>query len=112
MWRRLKGPARVLLPWEYTSLEKELRIPDFVMCAHDDTTDEYIRALNESNLVVEIVFSYAVGPNSKPAVVARYHLLEPSDIIACLSTLKERVGDEGSKLKKRDEQDTPSSTNR
>jgi len=104
----LKGPARVLPLWEYTSLGKELMISDFIMCAHDNTTDEYIRALDESNLVEEIVFSYAVGPSSKPAVVARYHLLEPSDIIASLSTLNGQIGDEGSK-RKEDEQNTPSS---
>jgi len=56
-------------------------IPDFFMCADDDTTDKDVfRALNESTLVKETVFSCTVGPSSIPNV-AKCYQLEPSDIL-------------------------------
>lgn len=65
-------------------------IPDglaFSLCLGDDFTDEdMFRALNASGLPDDQVFSVAVGASSKPTL-ARYHLLEPADVISAVALL-------------------------
>ncbi|RAL58878.1 hypothetical protein DID88_009298 [Monilinia fructigena] len=61
--------------------------PEFTICAGDDTTDEdMFRALNNSDLNVDHVFTVTVGASSKPTL-AKWHLLEPADVISSLALL-------------------------
>lgn len=61
--------------------------PEFTMCAGDDTTDEdMFRALNNSDLDVDHVFTVTVGASSKPTL-AKWHLLEPVDVISSIALL-------------------------
>jgi len=60
---------------------------EFALCLGDDFTDEdMFRALNASGLKDEHIFSCVVGASSKPTL-AKWHLLEPSDVIANARTL-------------------------
>ena len=63
---------------------------EFIMCAGDDTTDEdMFRALNNvSNTDVDPdrVFTVTVGASTKPTL-ARWHILEPEDVIECVALL-------------------------
>lgn len=71
---------------------------EFVLCSGDDTTDEdMFRALNglsapptdkgeEAKLEPEHVFTVTVGASTK-VTLARWHLLEPEDVIDCLTLL-------------------------
>lgn len=60
---------------------------EFALCLGDDFTDEdMFRALNASGLKDDFIFSCVVGPSSKPTL-AKWHLLEPSDVIASVATL-------------------------
>ncbi|KKA16990.1 Alpha,alpha-trehalose-phosphate synthase (UDP-forming) [Rasamsonia emersonii CBS 393.64] len=61
--------------------------PDFVLCLGDDFTDEdMFRALRNSDLPPEHVFSVTVGASSKQTL-ASWHLLEPADVIATIGSL-------------------------
>lgn len=61
--------------------------PEFIICAGDDTTDEdMFRALNNSELDANHVFTCTVGASSKPTL-AKWHLLEPVDVISSLALL-------------------------
>lgn len=61
--------------------------PEFTFCAGDDTTDEdMFRSLNNSELDVNHVFTVTVGASSKPTL-AKWHLLEPSDVISSIALL-------------------------
>ncbi|KAL1995414.1 hypothetical protein VTN49DRAFT_1601 [Thermomyces lanuginosus] len=61
--------------------------PDFVLCLGDDFTDEdMFRALRESSLPPQHVFSVTVGASSKQTL-ASWHLLEPADVIATITSL-------------------------
>ncbi len=65
---------------------------EFVLCMGDDFTDEdMFRALSglstpedgTAELVPEQVFTVTVGPSTK-VTLARWHLLEPEDVIDCV----------------------------
>jgi trehalose 6-phosphate synthase/phosphatase len=76
--------------------------PGFIFCAGDDFTDEgmavpfhshstmltacidMFRALRQSELPLETVFTVTVGPSSKQTL-ATWHLLEPADVISTIS---------------------------
>ncbi|TKA30395.1 hypothetical protein B0A50_02622 [Salinomyces thailandicus] len=61
--------------------------PDFVLCLGDDFTDEdMFRSLNSSKLDPEHVFAVTVGASSKQTL-AKWHLLEPSDVVSSLALL-------------------------
>ncbi|KAG0634767.1 glycosyltransferase family 20-domain-containing protein [Tuber brumale] len=61
--------------------------PAMVFCAGDDTTDEdMFRALQQSDLPKERLFTVTVGPSSKPTE-ANHHLLEPENVIECVGLL-------------------------
>ncbi|RPA99474.1 hypothetical protein L873DRAFT_1683810 [Choiromyces venosus 120613-1] len=61
--------------------------PAMVFCTGDDTTDEdMFRALQQSNIPKERLFTVTVGPSSKPTG-ANYHLLEPENVIECVELL-------------------------
>ncbi|KKK14428.1 putative alpha,alpha-trehalose-phosphate synthase subunit Tps2 [Aspergillus rambellii] len=63
------------------------KAPEFVLCLGDDFTDEdMFRALQNSNLPPDHVFSVTVGASSKQTA-ASWHLLEPSDVIEAISIL-------------------------
>lgn len=76
---------------------------EFVLCSGDDFTDEdMFRSLNglstpptdkgeEVNLEPEHVFTVTVGASTK-VTLARWHLLEPEDVIDC-ATLLADAGD-------------------
>ncbi|KAK2750875.1 threalose-6-phosphate phosphatase [Onygenales sp. PD_40] len=65
--------------------------PDFILCLGDDFTDEdMFRALLNSNLPQEKVFSVTVGASSKQTL-ASWHLLEPSDVIASIALLNSKA---------------------
>jgi trehalose 6-phosphate synthase/phosphatase len=63
---------------------------EFVICSGDDFTDEdMFRALNGlsgQELEPDQVFTITVGPSSK-VTLAKYHLLEPEDVIDCATLL-------------------------
>ncbi len=66
---------------------------DFVLCLGDDFTDEdMFRALNglssEPNVELEAdnCFSVTVGASTK-VTLARWHLLEPEDVVECVALL-------------------------
>jgi trehalose 6-phosphate synthase/phosphatase len=70
--------------------------PDFVLCLGDDFTDEdMFRALRESSLPEGDVFAVTVGASSKQTL-ARWHLLEPTDVIAAIATLSSSTSRSGS----------------
>ncbi|KZF21749.1 glycosyltransferase family 20 protein [Xylona heveae TC161] len=61
--------------------------PEFVLCLGDDFTDEdMFRALRNTKLPQDHVFSVTVGASSK-LTLASWHLLEPSDVISTLALL-------------------------
>ncbi|KAF1985889.1 glycosyltransferase family 20 protein [Aulographum hederae CBS 113979] len=61
--------------------------PEFVLCLGDDFTDEdMFRSLRSSKLPIDHVYSVTVGASSKQTL-ASWHLLEPSDVISCISLL-------------------------
>jgi trehalose 6-phosphate synthase/phosphatase len=68
---------------------------EFVICAGDDFTDEdMFRALNglsvstdgKAAIEPEHTFTVTVGPSTK-VTLARWHLLEPEDVIECVALL-------------------------
>ena len=72
---------------------------DFVLCTGDDFTDEdMFRAINvavdEEGARDDQVFTATVGASTK-ATLAKYHLLEPEDVIECVVLLagSERTGE-------------------
>ncbi|KAF2819758.1 hypothetical protein CC86DRAFT_374890 [Ophiobolus disseminans] len=61
--------------------------PEFVLCLGDDFTDEdMFRSLRQSKLPPDHVFSVTVGASSKQTL-ASWHLVEPIDVISCISLL-------------------------
>ncbi|KAI9814285.1 MAG: threalose-6-phosphate phosphatase [Thelocarpon impressellum] len=61
--------------------------PEFVLCLGDDATDEdMFRSLGASNLPSNQVFPVTVGASSK-MTLARWHLLEPRDVISTVGLL-------------------------
>ncbi|KAK5137196.1 hypothetical protein LTR08_000701 [Meristemomyces frigidus] len=67
--------------------EGEGKAPDFVYCLGDDFTDEdMFRSLLSTKLPTEHVFAVTVGASSKQTL-AKWHLLEPSDVISSLAML-------------------------
>ncbi|KAH7409980.1 alpha,alpha-trehalose-phosphate synthase-like protein subunit Tps2 [Phaeosphaeria sp. MPI-PUGE-AT-0046c] len=61
--------------------------PEFVLCLGDDFTDEdMFRSLRQSKLPTDHVFSVTVGASSKQTL-ASWHLVEPTDVISCISLL-------------------------
>ncbi|KIW05481.1 trehalose-phosphatase [Verruconis gallopava] len=61
--------------------------PGFVFCAGDDFTDEdMFRALNQSGLSTESVFTVTVGPSSKQTL-ASWHVVDPGDILSTIGLL-------------------------
>ncbi|KAH8688850.1 putative alpha,alpha-trehalose-phosphate synthase subunit Tps2 [Talaromyces proteolyticus] len=61
--------------------------PEFVLCLGDDFTDEdMFRALRDSDLPADHVFSVTVGASSKQTL-ASWHLLEPADVISTIGML-------------------------
>ncbi|ELQ40418.1 trehalose-phosphatase [Pyricularia oryzae Y34] len=77
---------------------------EFVLCMGDDFTDEdMFRSLNtlsvtadgatEPELKTEHVFSTTVGPSTK-VTIARWHLLEPEDVVECVALLASGVSTE------------------
>lgn len=61
--------------------------PEFLLCLGDDFTDEdMFRALNASGLPVDHVFTVTVGASSK-MTLAKWHLLEPSDVVSAVALL-------------------------
>ncbi|KAM3072154.1 hypothetical protein ACMFMF_007547 [Clarireedia jacksonii] len=61
--------------------------PEFTICLGDDFTDEdMFRSLNNSDLPKEHVFTVTVGASSKQTL-ARWHLLEPADVISSMAML-------------------------
>jgi len=61
--------------------------PELVLCLGDDFTDEdMFRSLRQSKLPTEHVFSVTVGASSKQTL-ASWHLVEPTDVISCISLL-------------------------
>lgn len=61
--------------------------PQFILCLGDDFTDEdMFRALNGRQLPPEHVFTVTVGASSK-MTLARWHLLEPADVISTIALL-------------------------
>ncbi|KAF7506640.1 hypothetical protein GJ744_011572 [Endocarpon pusillum] len=80
-----KGYIATRLVSEYGT--EEGAPPDFVFCAGDDFTDEdMFRALLRSNLPKHQVFAVTVGASSKKTL-ASWHLLEPRDVIAAITSL-------------------------
>ncbi|KAK4545038.1 hypothetical protein LTR36_003589 [Oleoguttula mirabilis] len=80
-----KGEIAKKLVKEYG--DGEGQAPDFVFCLGDDATDEdMFRSLLSSNLPNEHVFAVTVGPSSKQTL-AKWHLLEPSDVISAIALL-------------------------
>ncbi|KAE9970204.1 hypothetical protein BLS_005008 [Venturia inaequalis] len=68
--------------------------PEFVFCLGDDSTDEdMFRALKQSELPSGNVFSVTVGASSKQTL-ASWHLLEPHDVISCISLLNGSIDNE------------------
>ncbi|KAI5302422.1 succinate semialdehyde dehydrogenase NADP+ linked, partial [Ascosphaera pollenicola] len=65
--------------------------PDFVLCLGDDFTDEdMFRTLRYCGLPDETIFSVTVGASSKQTI-AKYHLLEPADVIATIAMLNQNA---------------------
>lgn len=80
-----------------TSAEDSTGAVEFSLCMGDDFTDEdMFRSLNGLSgtvLDAEHVFTVTVGASTK-LTLARWHLLEPEDVIECVSLLA-GVGDDG-----------------
>lgn len=67
--------------------------PAFVLCLGDDFTDEdMFRALNGSGLPSGHVFTVTVGASSK-MTLAKWHILEPSDVISAIALLTREGSD-------------------
>ncbi|KAM3429036.1 hypothetical protein NHJ13734_008340 [Beauveria thailandica] len=68
---------------------------EFALCSGDDFTDEdMFRSLNGvsgSVLDADHVFTVTVGPSTK-VTLARWHLLEPADVVDCVTLLSEQRG--------------------
>lgn len=63
------------------------KAPEFVLCLGDDFTDEdMFRALKNSDLPQDHVYSVTVGASSKQTD-ASWHLLEPADVIGSIQLL-------------------------
>ncbi|KAL8668168.1 MAG: hypothetical protein Q9202_000146 [Teloschistes flavicans] len=61
--------------------------PDWVLCVGDDVTDEdMFKALRNSTLPAQQVFTVSVGPSSKETS-ASWYLPQPADVIALLDHL-------------------------
>lgn len=86
-----KGEIAKRLVVEHTAKPEDGKL-EFVMCAGDDFTDEdMFRSLNGLSaegaaLQPEQVFSITVGASTK-VTLARWHLLEPEDVVECISLL-------------------------
>ena len=84
-----KGEIAKRLVVEYG--EGKANEPDFVFCTGDDFTDEdMFRALRDTDLPKDKVFTVTVGASSKQTL-ATWHLLEPSDVIATVALLNGSV---------------------
>lgn len=68
---------------------------EFALCSGDDSTDEdMFRSLNSvsgSVLDPNHVFTVTVGASTK-VTLAKWHLLEPEDVIECVTLLSEQRG--------------------
>lgn len=68
---------------------------EFALCSGDDSTDEdMFRSLNGvsgSVLDADHVFTVTVGASTK-VTLAKWHLLEPEDVIECAALLSEQKG--------------------
>lgn len=68
---------------------------EFALCIGDDFTDEdMFRSLNGASgpvLNADHVFTVTVGPSTK-VTVAKWHLLEPEDVIECVALLADADG--------------------
>jgi trehalose 6-phosphate synthase/phosphatase len=53
---------------------------------HELTATDMFRSLRQSNLPTDHVFSVTVGASSKQTL-ASWHLVEPADVISCISLL-------------------------
>ena len=72
---------------------KAQKPPDFVLCLGDDFTDEdMFKALQESKLPRDGLFSCTVGPSSKQTA-ASWHLLEPADVVSTIGMLNGSADD-------------------
>ena len=88
-----------------TTTEKGGAKVEFVLCMGDDSTDEdMFRALSTlsapedngtSALAPEHVFTVTVGASTK-VTLAKWHLLEPEDVIDCVALLAGTAGAGGS----------------
>lgn len=66
--------------------------PEFLICLGDDFTDEdMFRALNGSGLEEDACYTVTVGASSK-MTLAKWHLLEPQDVINSMALLAEGAG--------------------
>jgi len=63
---------------------------DFVLCLGDDFTDEDmfldLKKMSSEELDPDHVFTATVGPSTK-TTTARWHLLDPEDVIECIALL-------------------------
>ncbi|KAJ2968896.1 hypothetical protein NQ176_g8951 [Zarea fungicola] len=68
---------------------------EFALCSGDDATDEdmfrSLNAVSGSVLETEHVFTVTVGASTK-VTLAKWHLLEPEDVIECVTLLSEQKG--------------------
>jgi trehalose 6-phosphate synthase/phosphatase len=85
---------------EATELDPHPGKIEFSLCMGDDFTDEdMFRSLNGASgdeLTADEVFSVTVGPSTK-VTLAKWHLLEPADVIECV-TLLAGMGHDAEKL--------------
>ena len=91
-----KGEICKRLVSTYNAESEESGKVEFVFCAGDDFTDEdMFRALNglsgqagepDQELVADHVFTVTVGASTK-VTLARWHVLEPEDVIDCAALL-------------------------
>ena len=93
---------RLVASYNAETTEKGAPKVEFVLCAGDDSTDEdMFRALStlsapEANaLAPEHVFTVTVGASTK-VTLAKWHLLEPEDVIDCVALLAGTAGRTGS----------------
>lgn len=105
-----KGEIAKRLVTTYNAEMKALELPnetgrklEFVLCLGDDFTDEdMFRALNglsapsdgTADIEAENTFAVTVGASTK-VTLARWHLLEPEDVVECAALLAD-VGGSGS----------------
>lgn len=70
---------------------------EFALCMGDDFTDEdmfrSLNALSGTVLDADHVFTVTVGASTK-VTLAKWHILEPEDVIECVALLT-RAGEEG-----------------